>query len=262
MRVPLLLLLCVGIGGAYAQEPDSKIDDLKMDSTIEASTIIPVTPSRPVSPIPDETHIMGVVPNYATVNDPARPFQSIPVSEKFKLAAQDAFDPFSWVVTAFYAGAGQWGNNYSQFGQGLPGYAKRYGAAFADGAIGNYLTEAILPSILHEDPRYFRMGMGSNWKRVGYALTRVLVTRTDKGKLRFDNSELEGNMIAAVIANLYYPSDNRSVGNTLEKFTVNVVSDAGFNVLKEFWPDMRRKVLRRPDPEPQYSVKSSGDVRD
>jgi len=241
--------LCAAIaGGVYAQEPDAKVD-----STAELAAAIPANSGKPVGILDDDNHIMGLVPNYATVNDPAHPFQSIPIREKFKLAAQDAFDPFSWVITGLYAGAAQWGNNYAQFGQGARGYAKRYGAAFADGAIGNYMTEAIMPSILHEDPRYFRLGTGTNWKRIGYALTRVLVTRTDAGGMRFDNSEIEGNLIAAAIANLYYPSNNRGIGNTLDKFTVNVVSDAGFNVLKEFWPDMRRKVLHRPDPEPEYS---------
>src|ERR1700690_3506824 len=122
----LLLLVCAGLGrSAFAQDPEPKVD--------APETIAP-------APLPDfpssreETHILGVVPNYATVNDPAKPFQSISIREKFKLAAEDAFDPFSWVITGFYAGAAQWGNNYRQFGQGAEGYAKRYGAAFADGA--------------------------------------------------------------------------------------------------------------------------------
>jgi hypothetical protein len=194
--------------------------------------------------------MLGIVPNYATVNDPSL-YKPIPASEKFKLAAQDSFDPFSWAIVGVYAAVAQWGNDYRQFGQGMQGYAKRYGAAFADGTISNYMTEAVLPCILHEDPRYFRMAVGSAWKRTGYALTRVLVTRSDAGRRRFNSSEVAGTMIAAGIANLYYPSDNRSVGETMEKFTVNVVSDAGFNVLREFWPDMRRKVLHKGDPEPQ-----------
>ena len=238
-----LLTLCVLGGVLLSGEWNSAF----AQEAAEAAPAISAVPT----PTHEETHILGVVPNYITVNDPSRPFQPIPASEKFKLAAQDAFDPFSWVITGIYAGAAQWGNNYAQFGQGAKGYAKRYGAAFADGAIGNYMTEAFLPTLLHEDPRYFRMGTGSTWKRAGYAMSRVLVTRTDAGGLRFNNSELEGNLMAAAIANLYYPPDNRSVGNTFEKFAVNVVSDAGFNVLKEFWPDMRRKMFHKPDTDLQ-----------
>jgi hypothetical protein len=234
MRLLPATLVCMSIAAAQAPDPPDHLAE-------------PTSVSKPASASRDETHILGVVPNYATVNEPSR-YRPIPAGEKFKLAAQDSFDPFSWVITGVYAGAAQWGNNFKQFGQGSEGYAKRYGANFADGAISNYFTEAFLPVILREDPRYFRLANGGAWKRAGYALTRVLVTRTDRGKPRFNTSEIAGNLMAAGIANLYYPSENRGAGETMERFTVNVVSDAGFNVLREFWPDMRRKVLHKGDP--------------
>jgi hypothetical protein len=218
----LCALVCTGC--AIGQNADSAVDAV---------------------PKSDDKHILGVVPNYATVNDPAQRFQSIPSKEKFKLAAQDAFDPFSWVITGIYAGVAHWGNDYAGYGQGAQGYAKRYGAAFADGAISNYMTDAIFPTLLHQDPRYFRLGAGSGWKRAGYALTRIVVTRSDRGAWQFNTSELAGNAVAAGLANLYYPRENRTGGDTLEKFAVNVFSDAGFNVLKEFWPDMRHKILHK-----------------
>ncbi|MBZ5601935.1 MAG: hypothetical protein LAO79_06490 [Acidobacteriia bacterium] len=179
------------------------------------------------------------------MNDPSQQFQAIPAGEKYKLAAQDAFDPFSWAITGIYAGVAQWGDNYAGYGQGAQGYAKRYGAAFADGAIGSFMTEAVFPTLLHQDSRYFRMGEGRAWKRVGYAVTRVVVTHSDRGNWQFNTSEIAGNAAAAGIANLYYPRGSRGLDETLEKFAVNVVSDAGFNVLKEFWPDMRRKILHK-----------------
>lgn len=232
----LPVLACIAV--AAAQSPDS------LEGRADAI-------ADPVMSSHDDTHILGVVPNYATVNDPST-YKPIRVGEKFKLAAQDSFDPFSWVIVGVYAGVAQWGNDYRQFGQGAQGYAKRYGAAFADGTISNFMTEGILPTLLHQDPRYFRMAVGSPWKRTGYALTRVLVTRSNSGLARFNSSEIAGTLAAAGIANLYYPSGNRNVGETFEKFTVNVVSDAGFNVLREFWPDMQRKVLHKGDPEAQH----------
>jgi len=201
-------------------------------------------PLRQFSPTWDDKHIFGVVPNYATVESPEHIYSPITAGEKFKIAAHDSFDPFNWALTGIYAAVYQKENEYA-FGQGAQGYAKRYGATFADGAISTYLSEGILPVLLHEDPRYFRLGSGSKWHRAGYAMSRVLVTRTDGGAWRFNNSEIEGNMIAAGLSNLYYPSVNRGLGMTAEKFGVNVISDAGFNVLKEFWPDMRRKILHR-----------------
>ncbi len=235
----LAALLCAGIVGAQVPEsPDPRTD----------SQLAPVKQEPPK----DDTHILGVVPNYTAVNEPSFVYRPIPASEKFNIAAHDSFDPFNWVLTGIYAAVYQAENDYPQFGQGAQGYGKRYGATFADGAISTYISEGILPALLHEDPRYFRLGSGSKWKRAGYAVTRVLITRTDAGAERFNNSEIFGNLGAAAIASSYYPSLNRTFGDTIEKFSINVISDAGFNVLREFWPDMRRKVLHKGDPEPSH----------
>jgi hypothetical protein len=211
---------------------------------VEAPEAVAEASSAP-KPTRADTHIFNIVPNYNAVNDPAYRYEPISVSEKFKIAAHDGFDPFSWVTTALYAGAEQWQHQYPQFGQGSHGYAQRYGGAFADGAISNYLSEAILPSFLHEDPRYFRLGRGSVMRRIGYTLSREVVARRDSGKERFNFSEVLGNLGAAGLSNLYYPAQERSASETMEKFAVNIVSDAGFNVLKEFYPDMRRKILHK-----------------
>ena len=227
----LAALIFVGIAGA--QQPDAP--DPKTDSAAES-----------IQPQPkDDKHIMGVVPNYATVNEPPKTFEPLTTGQKFMQANHDAFDPFNWVLAGIYAGVYQWQRDYPQWGQGSAAYWKRYGATFADGAISTYLSEGVLPALLHEDPRYFRLGEGSKWHRIVYAMTRVLVTKSDAGYLRFNNSEIEGNLIAAAISNAYYPSGNRSMGDTMDKFGINVVSDAGFNVLREFWPDMKHKVLHR-----------------
>ncbi len=208
------------------------------------------TPNPDPKPLSrDDTHIFGLIPNYNAVNDPTYHYEPISAAEKFRIAAHDGFDPFSWVTTALYAGVGQWQNQYPQFGQGSKGYAERYGGAFADGAIANFMSEAILPSLLHEDPRYFRLGRGSALHRIGYTLSRELITRTDSGRERFNTSEIAGNLAAAALSNLYYPSLEHSAPETMERFAVNIVGDAGFNVLKEFWPDWRHKFLHKPLPD-------------
>lgn len=184
------------------------------------------------------------MPDYNALTE-AQPIAAMPVRGKFKLATDDSFDPFTWVITGLYAGVSQWQNDNPKFGQGAAGYGKRYGATFADQFLSNYISEAIMPALFHEDPRFFRLGEGSYWKRAGYALTRVLVTRTDSGGNRFNTSEIAGNLVSTSLSNFYYPRPDRTPTETLEKFAINVFSDAGFNVLKEFWPDMRRKVLKR-----------------
>jgi hypothetical protein len=230
MRIVLAALIVAGIG--VAQSSTETVDPtLDAIAAQNKSTY-------------EETHIL-VVPNYATVNDPAKVYTPLTVHQKFFIAAHDSFDPFNWVLTGMYAAVYQKEDQYAGFGQGGKGYAKRYGAVFADGAISTYISEAVMPALLHEDPRFFRLGEGTKWRRITYAFTRVLITRKDSGGERFNNSEIFGNMMAAGISNLYYPADTRTVGTTFEKFGIGVISDASFNVLKEFWPDMKHKVLHR-----------------
>ena len=194
----------------------------------------------------EETHILGIVPDYDTVRNSSGVILPIGAKRKFWLATEDVFDPFSFAIAGVYAGASQMGNQYREFGQGAKGYAKRYAGAFADLAIGNYLTEAAFPTLFRQDPRYFRMGPTAGfWKRVGYSASRVIVTRADSGARQFNFSEIAGNGVAAAISAAYYPPSSRNTDEVLEKFALNVGSDAGFNILKEFWPDMRHKFLRK-----------------
>jgi hypothetical protein len=202
--------------------------------------------AQPPNPQKRPGRIMGVVPNSRTIDPNFHP-GPLTEGEKFKLATRDAFDPFSFVTSGIYAGVAQWSNSYEGYGQGGEGFAKRYGAAFTDGTVAGYLTEAILPVLFEQDPRYYRMGVGSAWRRIGYAISRVAITRSDGGKTQLNISELGGNMAAAGISDLYYPPGSRGAGDTMIRFSLNVASDAGFNVLKEFWPDMRRKILHRKD---------------
>src|SRR5262249_33771920 len=130
------------------------------------------------------------------------------------------------------------------FGQGMKGYAKRYAGAYGDQAIGNMMTEAIFPSLLREDPRYFRRGRGGELSRLEYAATRILVTRTDSGRSRLNFSELVGNSATTAISNAYYP-DTRTVSDNVQKLGIQLATDAFSNVLKEFWPDIKRKFQKQ-----------------
>src|SRR5437879_2464224 len=131
--------------------------------------------------MPRSNHILGFIPNYKPVPNLSSSFVPLDAKTKFKYATLDSFDPYWWGVAGVYAGLSQLDNRYREFGQGGQGYAKRYGVAFADQAIRNYITEGILPSVLHEDIRYFRLARGGAWKRIGYAITGVLVTHSDAG---------------------------------------------------------------------------------
>jgi hypothetical protein len=194
---------------------------------------------------PEEGRIFGMIPNNKTVAQPAALPMPLTPGGKFHLAFRDTVDPFTFVLAGFNAGIAQWKDAFPSFGQGGDAYAKRFGAAYADQAIGNYFTEAFLPTLLREDPRYFRRGTGGKWRRTKYALTRVVVTRTDSGRATFNAAEIFGNAAATGISNLYYPASERTAGESSERLGVQLMSDGAFNVLLEFWPDMRRAFFRK-----------------
>lgn len=193
-----------------------------------------------------DKRIFGVLPNYRTA-DGTVPFVPITTRRKFYIAAKDSFDYPVYITAALFAGYYQLDNENPSFGQGLKGYAKRLGTSYADQAVGNLMTEAIFPSMLHEDPRYFRVGSGggSTWHRARYAITRVFVVRTDKGGWTFNFSEWLGNGTTVALSNLYYPADTRNVSDNVQKLGIQVGTDAFSQVLKEFWPDIKRKISKK-----------------
>ena len=201
--------------------------------------------SQQAAPAIDK-RIFGVLPNYRTA-DGSAPFMPITTRHKFYIAAKDSFDYPVYLTAAAFAGFYQLENQNPSFGQGVEGYAKRLASSYGDQAIGNLMTEAIFPSLLHEDPRYFRIGSsgGSTWHRTRYALTRVFVVRTDKGGWTFNFSEWLGNGTTVALSNLYYPADTRNVSDNVQKLGIQVGTDAFSQVLKEFWPDIKRKISKK-----------------
>jgi hypothetical protein len=187
-------------------------------------------------------HILWVIPNYRS-DENVIEFKPLKGREKLKVAVDDSFDPTAFLVAAVFAGSAMAQRQYPSFGQGAAGFGKYYGGAFADQAIGNMMTEAMLPIALHQDPRYFTKGKGGFLKRTGYAISREVITRNDDGRNHFNTSELLGNAIAAGISNAYYPAADRSFGNTANKWGQQIGLDTGFNIMKEFWPDVRRKLF-------------------
>jgi hypothetical protein len=109
--------------------------------------------------------------------------------------------------------------------------------------VGNSFTEFLLPVAFKQDPRYFTKGHGSFLNRTGYALSRIVITRSDKDTEQFNISELAGNLAAAGVSNAYYPANERGISNTMNNYAVQVGLDAGFNVVKEFWPDIQHNIL-------------------
>jgi len=180
--------------------------------------------------------VLGVLPNYATVEHGAAP---TPVSARwmFAAAAKGTFDPYVYAFTGLTTAIGQGGSTRT--------YAQRYGTAFADNAIGNMLTSALLPAALRQDPRYYQRGTGSVVGRFAYAASRIAITRGVTGRAEINASELMGNLTAGAVANAYYPAASRSLSATMSRWATQVAWDALANELKEFWPDVRDRLRHR-----------------
>jgi hypothetical protein len=186
--------------------------------------------------------ILGIIPNYRAVSANT---QLPPLSFKGEmwLATQDTFDYSSFIFVAGLAGISMAGKSEPSFGQGAEGYGKYYWHVFADNGIENYMTEAIVPALTREDPRYYTLGKGGFFKRTGYAVSRLLITRTNGGGSTFNLSEVVGAGAAAGIGNAYYPSQYNPWVKTYQRWGTQVGLDGVFNVLKEFWPDIDRAVF-------------------
>ena len=190
-----------------------------------------------------DKRIFGIVPNFRTSPMPV-PYKPLTTGEKYKIATQDALDRGTFALSAAFAGESQLSNNTPSFGQGAAGYGRYFGTAYADFFIGDYMTEAIYPSLLHQDPRYFRRGTGSAWSRLRYSAGQIFLTHGDNGRTQFNFSEILGNSSAVAISMAYYP-DNRDAAEGVSKLGIQLGVDMASNVLKEFAPDLVRKFRRR-----------------
>jgi len=200
-------------------------------------------PDKPDSTPTESKRLFGIVPNYRT-SPSLTDYEPLSVREKFKMTEQDAFDRGTVILAAVFAGESQLANSDPSFGHGAAGFGRYFGTSYADFVIGDYMTEGIYPSLLHQDPRYFRKNKGSGLSRLGYAAGQILLTHKDSGGIQFNYSEVLGNATAVAISNAYYP-DGRSASDSTSRLATQLGVDAASNVLKEFWPDIARKFSRK-----------------
>jgi hypothetical protein len=194
--------------------------------------------------------------------------------QKFAVVARGTFDPVQYPWWAFLSAIGQAENSEPGYGQGWLAYAKRFGTTAADSTIENFMTAAVLPSILHQDPRFFQSSKGGFTHRTFYAVSRIFVTRSDSGGTQFNYSEIVGAAIAAGIStysyhphstyirtptnsHLFIPSD-RTLANAISVWGTQVGLDTMTIVIKEFWPDVHRKLSKKHNVDtPPVSPKTS-----
>ncbi len=188
--------------------------------------------------------ILGVMPNFRAVSAGAIPPPPT-AKQAFKIATENSFDYSSFIFVGITSALAEWTDAHPQLGQGLPGYGRYYWRGFADKTDGNYWVIFALPTVFHQDERYYAMGKGTILKRGFYAASRIAVTPDYHGHNSFNISELLGRGIAQGISIAYYPSGSRTASALAAKYAYAIGRDALTNVFREFWPDIATHVLHR-----------------
>lgn len=189
--------------------------------------------------------MFGVVPNFGAVNANTQ-LPPMTTRQKFVLASQDSvIDYSSYTWAGILAGQAMLLNSDPELGHGAAGYGRYYWRTFTDGVSGTFFTEAIVPALTHEDPRYYTLGKGGFFHRTGYAISRAFVTKTDSGGTAFNWSEVGGNALEAGLSNAYYPPQERGLSQTAVNFATQMESAVLNHVFQEFWPDIRKNVFHR-----------------
>ena len=213
------------------------------DKTKEHKT--PEEKAETAAPATSNDRLFFALPNFLTLEN-ADQVPPLTTKQKFAVVTRSSFDYIQVPWYVFLAGISQAENSEPGYGQGAAGYGKRFGAAAADGTIENYWTSAILPSVFHQDPRFFQSGKGGFWRRTGYAMSRIVITRSDAGTNQFNVSEVFGSAIAAGISTYsYHPHADKTLSNTASVWGSQIGYDTVTIVLKEFWPDIRRKITHK-----------------
>jgi len=259
---PCLLLAAALCAGQSGSQPPTQNPQANPAAQSAPASGQPAPADQPQSPNPnakdqnekDQSEQSGTskdrlffaLPNFLTLEN-AGQVPPLTTGQKFKVVARGSFDYVQFPWYGFLAGVSQAEDSEEGFGQGAAGYGKRYGAYWADGTIENFMTGAVLPTVFKQDPRYFQSGHGGFWKRTDYSVSRIFVTRTDSGHNQFNVSEILGSAMAAGISTYsYHPSADRKLGNAASVWGSQVGYDTITLVVKEFWPDIRRKLKKPP----------------
>lgn len=191
----------------------------------------------------EKQRVMGVMATFNTTRNQ----DALPLSpgQKFQLFFKSETDPWPFLLASVVAGIGQADDSYPEWGQGVQGYAKRFGGAYSDAFIGNFFGNAVLTVVLHEDPRYFQKGTGTGVHRFLWAAASTVWCKRDNGKWGPNYANVGGNLIGSAIARAYYPVSERTVSDTIsDGLTVSAEGIVGSEVI-EFWPDMVRHYKRK-----------------
>jgi len=251
------------IGGSQTQPPENStpIEYVQQSSPPSSDSARTPPPDKLTAAMPDQTsdaknkkdefqgqqtkRMLWVIPNFGAVNADTQ-LPPLSTREKFALAAQDSVvDYSSYTWAGILAGQAMLLNSDPELGRGIKGYGRYYWRTFTDGVSGTFFTEAVVPAITHEDPRYYTMGRGGFFRRTGYAISRAFVAKTDSGRASFNWSEVAGNGLEAGLSNAYYPPQERGLSQTALNWGTQMESAVLNHIFQEFWPDIRKNLFRQ-----------------
>jgi hypothetical protein len=212
------------------------VTDSSDGSFIESAPVV-----SPVAPGITDDRILGIIPNFTTVNDPHQAVAPLTVKDKWMLFVKETVDPFTFASAAMGAAMSQGGNTMPQYGYGRNAFFQRVGAATADMATQNFFSTAVLAPVFHQDPRYYRMGPEHSIpRRVLYSISRQFIVRQDSGRSAFNISGVLGMGMGIALSNAYYPNQDVNFSVNRARFLTSISSNCFGNLLPEFWPDMQR----------------------
>ena len=246
MRVnifPFLFLSLFPASISRAQQiPETRLEHVRAVSLRENALGADQTPPAKSQTLEEEhPRLFWIFPTY-NVADSKSP-SPLTARGKWRLFVKDKTDPFTFGWVAFEAGIAQANNDFSGYGQGAAGYGKRFGAGLADEAAGGFFGTFLFPSVLHQDPRYHRLGSGPFKKRLGHALIRPVLTHKDSGGVTFNWSGILGSIAASSLSNAYYPEGNRGVGPTFSRVGMSIPFSMIDELFNEFGPDLQKKIF-------------------
>jgi hypothetical protein len=229
-------------GTGSAPSPSSVAEDSLPDDPSVSRTAVGASENPSSDEGRQTKRILGIIPNFRSVSVDEK-LPPLSPEQKFKLMLQDSFDYSSFIYVGIVAGVGQAQKSYPEFHQGAAGYGRYYWHSFADNLGGNLMTEAVVPTLTREDPRYYTLGRGGFAHRTVYSVSRLFITRTDSDGRAPNISEIVGNGAAAGVANLYYPSQDRTWTKTGQRWITQIGLDGASNLMKEYWPYLNSKLF-------------------
>jgi hypothetical protein len=233
-------------GQAKPDSPEPKIPSSSQDAASSPASQTATQADQKDHEAQDEVpkRIFWIIPNFMTTNDQPENQGPLTPAQKYNIAWHQFFDESAHFGNLLQAGISQAADGIPHYGQGWGAFGERFAAQEGDQFTGSFLIYGILPTMLHQDPRYFRRGRGSALSRIGYAASRVLIARTDSGKTTFNASQVFGQLGQAGISLSYYAKQDRDVHGLLVGWAVNQAYNIGWNQLKEFTPDLNALIRR------------------